>query len=210
MATFSNQNHSNYEIVDPIEVQNYYQCAHCDTFFIPKKRFVQKYCSESCRVMACRARKAGKSEKPASPLGRKTNTTHRTPASNDTKQTPEQNNTHLLEELKSYLDDRDAKLLKKVEKIQEQQKFHMWISALAPLVAEPVRKSLGRLFQGNKTPQDVNHFLAQVAPKIKELPEELQVMVLNSAKEYWDASGDGNYAGQKKGVVGLSDLKGAL
>ncbi|MFW5726114.1 MAG: hypothetical protein ACOCX0_06675 [Bacteroidota bacterium] len=52
--------------------------------------------------------------------------------------------------------------------------------------------------------------MQQVAPTIKELPEELQVMVLNASKEYWDASMGGNDAGQKKGIVGLPDLKGAL
>ncbi|MFW6328237.1 MAG: hypothetical protein ACOC2F_08010 [Bacteroidota bacterium] len=94
-----------------------------------------------------------------------------------------------------------------IMKIQEQQKFHMGISALAPLVVEPVRKSLGRLFQGNKTPQDINQFLAQVAPKIKELPEELQVMVLNSAKKYWDANVKVNTAKHRMGDKSIPELK---
>lgn len=34
-----------------------YDCRFCGTSFTPKKRWVQKYCSESCRVMACRERK---------------------------------------------------------------------------------------------------------------------------------------------------------
>lgn len=34
-------------------------CGFCDTAYVPKRRFVQKYCSESCRVMACRERKNG-------------------------------------------------------------------------------------------------------------------------------------------------------
>lgn len=36
-----------------------YNCRYCGVSFAPKKRFVQKYCSESCRVMACRERKNG-------------------------------------------------------------------------------------------------------------------------------------------------------
>ncbi len=93
---------------------------------------------------------------------------------------------------------------------QENQTYHMWISALAPLLAEPVRKSLGRLLQGNKKPQDVNQFLQQVAPKIKELPEELQVMVMASAKEYWDASRGTKDLDQKKSASALPDLKNTL
>lgn len=34
-------------------------CNFCGTTYTPKRRFVQKYCSESCRVMACRERKNG-------------------------------------------------------------------------------------------------------------------------------------------------------
>ncbi|TVQ20515.1 MAG: hypothetical protein EA361_00075 [Bacteroidetes bacterium] len=43
------------------------------------------------------------------------------------------------------------------------------------------------MFQANKTPQDINQFLQQVTPKIKELPQELQVMVLNASREFGDA-----------------------
>jgi hypothetical protein len=31
----------------------------CNSYFLPKKRFAQKYCCESCRVMAYRDRKLG-------------------------------------------------------------------------------------------------------------------------------------------------------
>lgn len=34
-------------------------CNFCGTSYTPKRRFIQKYCSESCRVMACRERKNG-------------------------------------------------------------------------------------------------------------------------------------------------------
>ncbi len=33
-----------------------YSCQYCGTWFIPGRRFVHKYCGESCRVMACRQR----------------------------------------------------------------------------------------------------------------------------------------------------------
>lgn len=36
-----------------------YQCQYCDTWFTPRSKFKQKFCSESCRVMACRERKHG-------------------------------------------------------------------------------------------------------------------------------------------------------
>lgn len=34
-------------------------CEYCDTLFYPTRRFVQKYCTESCRTLACRERKKG-------------------------------------------------------------------------------------------------------------------------------------------------------
>ena len=36
-----------------------HQCQYCETWFLPTRRFVQKYCSESCRVSACKKRKVG-------------------------------------------------------------------------------------------------------------------------------------------------------
>lgn len=34
-------------------------CAYCDGLFTPKRRWIQKYCCESCRTLACRERKNG-------------------------------------------------------------------------------------------------------------------------------------------------------
>lgn len=34
-------------------------CNFCGTSYTPKRRFIQKYCTESCRVLACRERKNG-------------------------------------------------------------------------------------------------------------------------------------------------------
>lgn len=39
-----------------IEEQN---CEYCEALFFPKRRWIQKYCCESCRTLACRERKAG-------------------------------------------------------------------------------------------------------------------------------------------------------
>jgi gas vesicle protein len=34
-------------------------CEYCATLFTPKRRWVQRYCNESCRSLACRERKNG-------------------------------------------------------------------------------------------------------------------------------------------------------
>jgi len=39
-----------------LEPQN---CHYCEALFQPKRRWVQKYCCESCRTMACRERNNG-------------------------------------------------------------------------------------------------------------------------------------------------------
>lgn len=36
----------------------YYNCEYCRKDYIPKRRGIQKYCSNSCRSNACRVRKA--------------------------------------------------------------------------------------------------------------------------------------------------------
>lgn len=41
---------------NPIPPQN---CAYCNAEFQPKRRWIQKYCCESCRTLACRERNNG-------------------------------------------------------------------------------------------------------------------------------------------------------
>ena len=42
------------------------------------------------------------------------------------------------------------------------------------------------LINGNPAPQDANQFLGQIAPMIKELPEDLQLEMLKLSKDFWD------------------------
>lgn len=176
---------------DPIQAQNYYQCKHCDTFFIPKKRFVQKYCSESCRVMAYRNRKVSEKQNLTGFATRNRFSNDQKPMDEQQNLTSTPKNNNILEELKSYLDDRDANLLKELEKFLKQQEYHMWISAIAPFIAEPVRKGLMNLLNGNPSPQDANQFLGQIAPMIKELPKDLQLQILKLSKDFWDQNASG-------------------
>lgn len=41
-------------------MKKYYICEYCYTEYIPKRRGVQKYCSNSCRSNACRVRNQNK------------------------------------------------------------------------------------------------------------------------------------------------------
>ena len=197
MNTLNTKTNNQEPFSDPIEAQNYYQCAHCNTFFKPKKRFVQKYCCESCRVMACRDRKSPKKQSFSGFSTRNRFSNNQKPLDEQQNQPATPKNNDILDELKSYLDDRDSRLLKKVEKIQKQQEYHMWISALAPLLAEPVRKGFMNLLNGNPSPQDANQFLEQVAPMIKELPEDLQLEVLKLSKDFWDQKTKGKETQQQ-------------
>lgn len=79
----------------------------------------------------------------------------------------------------------------------------MLISALAPLIAEPVRQRVVNFFNGNASPQNVNHFLGQVTPMIKELPENLQLEILKLSKGFWDEQAKDN---QKKQPESLPRL----
>lgn len=185
-----NQQHKqpNSGFINPLEIQSYYQCAYCRTHFLPKKRFVQKYCSESCRVMACRARKNGQHEDNAPHLrGNHTPHPHTAPAAQNPPPPKPQTLTR-MDELIKHLEKREKDLQKKLDKIQTQQNYHMVISAIAPFVAEPIRQKLTQLFKEKQQPQDVNHLLQQIEPLIKNLPLELKTQLLQTSVEYWKSN----------------------
>lgn len=194
---------------DPMEIQNYYQCAYCHTHFLPKKRFVQKYCSESCRVMACRARKNGHHEDVTPHLrGMHTAQQHTPPAARQNPQ-PKPQNTIGMEELIQHLEKRDKELQKKIDKIQTQQNYHMLISALAPILGEPIRQGLTNLFQGKQTPQNLEQFLLQIEKESKNLSPDLKLKVMHTAKEYWENSTQDTKT-EKKGLPKPDELKNTM
>ena len=98
--------------------------------------------------MACRARKNGQQEEVTPHLrGMHTAQQHTTPPTQH-KPHPKTQNTIGMEELIQHLEKRDKELQKKIDKIQTQQHYHMLISALAPILGEPIRQGLTNLFQG--------------------------------------------------------------
>ena len=194
---------------DPMEIQNYYQCAYCRTHFLPKKRFVQKYCSESCRVMACRARKNGQLEDVTPNLrGMHTPQQHTTPPTQH-KPHPKAQHTIGMEELIQHLEKRDKELQKKIDKIQTQQHYHMLISALAPILGEPIRQGLTKLFQGKQTPLNLEQFLLQIEKESKNLPPDIKLKVIHAAKEYWENTTQ-NTTAEKTGLPKPDELKNTI
>ena len=174
-----------------VEAHNHYECAHCGSLFIPKKRFVQKYCSESCRVMACKERKRlGTSARNVALQGSaspKASARHQKP----TASAPKAPNN--FQELLTILEQREKKMMKKMEDIHQRQTYHMIISAIVPFFAEPLRQKLVALNAGKQKPQDMNQLMEQMKPFLKALPADLQAQLTQASVDYW-SKGDGKLA----------------
>ena len=183
MTKNQQQKQPNSGFFDPLEIQNYYQCEYCRAHFLPRKRFVQKYCSESCRVI--RARKNGQHEDFTPNLrGNRAAQQHATPNTRHEPH-PKPKNPTGIDELIKHLEKRDKDLQRKIDKIQTQQHYHMLISALAPIFGEPIRQGLTNIFQGNQTPKNLEQFLILMEKETKNLSPDLKLKVMDAAKEHW-------------------------
>jgi len=183
-----------------------YNCAWCERKFTPRKRFSQKYCCESCRVLAYRARKSETTGLFAGNPESKPDNFRKSDENQKPKEPSTPKNQETLEEIKKLFEIRDKELLSKVDKIQEQQNYLMWISALAPLLADPVRKSIINLFSKKPNPENFDQLIKILEPRIKDLPADLKINVLKAAQEFWDGQKNRNDLGKFAGMISLEEL----
>jgi hypothetical protein len=186
------------------ERENLYQCEHCMEFFKPKKRFVQKYCSESCRVMAYRDRNsivAGHNGRNLSGIDQSLKHAQTNPSKH---RLHTGFNHEILSDLKTLLDERDKEIIQKINTIHSNQKYHMWISGLAPFIAELIGYRLSQNSKETQHPLDKNQLLQILEPIIKNLPQDLGEELLKTTSDYREKQiakkGNGGVAGFVKSM----------
>jgi hypothetical protein len=104
-----------------------------------------------------------------------------------------------------YLEKRDRNLQRKIDNIQTQLTYHMWISALVPIFGEPIREILTNLFNGNQTPQSLDQLLVHFEKKTKNLTPELKQKLMNTVTEHWNAANPAAKTESKTGLPKLDD-----
>ena len=163
-----------------------YQCRYCESWFMPKRRFMQKYCTESCRVMACRNRKKGLYGVMSGNSSSRNKTT----------------NTELyniVDDLRAEIKDikeknyQDSKvsdvkldLIKKTqEKIRSNQQWHIFISCTMPVIAPKLAEGIASLFK-TKDPKNMEQFRKEVDPILESAPKELKNQILSVTKVFFE------------------------
>jgi hypothetical protein len=159
-----------------------YQCHYCESWFVPKRRFMQKFCCESCRVMACKKRKSGLYGVRGGNIYDRNKTTN-TELYNQMED--------LRAELKKMKENNkeanfDAKL--QLAKIKRNQDWHIFLTCTMPLVAPTLSKAISNLFSNNRA-DNLDDFAKKVDPLLKNAPEELKTQIIDVATNYFKNQG---------------------
>ena len=134
-----------------------HQCQYCETWFLPKRRFIQKYCSESCRVSACKKRKGGMFGVVGGQLYDRSNVTNQTLVNqiqNQYKQVEElKEQVHALREL---VRDSSQITANKLKDIKEKGNWNLVLATVMPFVAPYVRNRISEAQNNeNKNAEDI-------------------------------------------------------
>ena len=155
-----------------------HECQYCSTWFVPKRRFMQKYCCESCRVMACKKRKNGLYGVSGGNVHDRNKTT----------------NTELynqMEELRADLkrikeNEKDSNFDTKLQlaKIKRNQDWHIFLTCTIPLIAPKLSKAIGNLFSNNKA-DNLEDFMKKAEPILKKAPDDLKEQIFDVTSNYF-------------------------
>lgn len=137
-----------------------YQCQYCATWFEPKTKFKQKFCSESCRTMACRERKNGL----GGTLAKKRDFTSNYVLAKRIEALEAKNEKsleYMYGKLLERQHDNDLRLREEIMKlnagmsaIKKQMDWLMLIAAIAPVVSPAVVTWFKEVALGEKPPTD--------------------------------------------------------
>ena len=156
-----------------------HECQYCGTWFVPKRRFMQKYCSESCRVMACRDRKSGL----YGTMGGNVYTRNKTTNTQLFNELDE-----LRKELSSIKHEQEKAFIKneiQVDKLSNKISWNLFLSGVMPLVAPSISKAMSNLFSNKSNPETYTDFVKQAGPILDTAPDGLKDKVLNVVKNYF-------------------------
>ena len=156
-----------------------YQCHFCETWFAPRRRFMQKYCSESCRVMACRNRKKGLYGVSGGNINDRNKTTN-TALYNEVNE--------LRSELNKFRDkskENDFEARLQLKKIKTNQDWHIFLTCTIPLIAPKLSKAIGNLFNNNKA-DNLEDFMKKAEPILKNAPSDLKEQIFDVTSNFFE------------------------
>ncbi|MDV7390847.1 hypothetical protein RZS08_05815 [Arthrospira platensis SPKY1] len=159
-------------------------CNYCGTVFYPKRRFVQKYCTESCRVLACRKRINGLMGTMGGNYQVRDKTTNTALANIITENIPV-----LVKNTFENIDYRLKIIEGKTDIIQTRQLWHMVISVLSPMLAPEILKILKNIFtEGDKEPQNYQEFESIFNKKTKDIPlnDDMKNVIKQAVNAYFN------------------------
>ena len=134
-----------------------HQCQYCETWFLPNRRFIQKYCSESCRVSACRKRKGGLFGVVGGQLYDRSNVTNQTLVNqiqNQYKQVDELK--EQIQGLRELVRDTHQITGEKLKNIKEKGNWNLVLATIMPFVAPYVRNRISEAQNNeNKNAEDI-------------------------------------------------------
>lgn len=170
-----------------------HQCNYCEIWFEPKRRFMQKYCNDSCRVMASRKRHHNLFGLAGGTYRTRNNTTNTelyTTISDlraelgDLK-TKTENNTRTIQETI-----KDAKYDVKTDigKVHNLQYWNIAASVIMPLVSPYLGTRIKEIFNPNKPYQDLQSFYEKINPFLDKAPKELRDNIYLSMTAYFEAT----------------------
>lgn len=170
-----------------------HECQYCGTWFVPKRRFMQKFCCESCRVMACRERKKGLYGVSGGTVTSRNKTTN-TQLFNQMEELREE-----LNKVKQQSKDNSFESQLTLKKIKRNQDWHIFLTCTMPLIAPTLSKAISNLFS-NKSADNLEDFTRKVDPLLKNAPEELKGQIIDVATNYFKNQGsDNNSESKSKG-----------
>ena len=149
------QNGTNY--IRNINDDIMHQCQYCETWFLPNRRFIQKYCCESCRVSACKKRKGGMFGVVGGQLYDRSNVTNKTLVSqiqNQHKQVDELK--EQIQALRELVRDTNYITAEKLKNIKEKGNWNLILSTIMPFLAPFIQKRISEAQNNeNKGAEDI-------------------------------------------------------
>lgn len=170
-----------------------HQCQYCETWFKPGRRFSQKYCGESCRVLACRKRHLTPLNGVDGASLRKRDKTTNSALKNAIVDSFKAINDRLYEleqenkELKEKMGEIKHAVQVGTEEIKSKQNWTIGIATIMPLIAPKIIEKISALFSNNKI-TDYNQLEAKLDPIIAHLPKDIQFQIKTSAFNSYNGS----------------------
>ncbi len=147
MATFDTQNHNEIGFSSQKKADELYQCRYCEAFFVPTKRFVQKYCRESCRVMDYKRRKTGIDNIQGAKSTKKESFSKKDANNKEQENIKKEVLQDIIPELKAVVSERDKVFEKKLSELSKKINWAIGISSYGAVATDSMKENVRDSFQ---------------------------------------------------------------